>query len=214
MRLAGSPEAWLDLLDSMVPRILGLAIETWDALPRPGGAALEDPTTERLCRELRQNRDSIELPFRIDLQMAELDPAEGETQGRMDIVFSPLAPREDIYFCLECKRLNVVSPDGAVRPYASEYVTQGMFRFIRGRYAARVRQGGMLGYVLNGNIPQAIANVRRCIGQRRAELGMAEGDGLRPSSIMSGDDRVRETRHMRPHSAGHFCMHHIFASGT
>jgi hypothetical protein len=197
----------------MVPRILRLAIETWDAMPPPGAAAREDPTTEQLCRALRQNRDSIELPFRIDLQMVELDPAEAETQGRMDIVFSPLAPREDIYFCLECKRLNVVSPDGVVRPYASEYVTQGMFRFIRGRYAALVRQGGMLGYVLNGNIPHAIANVGRCIGQRRDELGMAEGDGLRPSSFMSGDDRVRETRHTRPHSAEHFRMHHIFASG-
>ena len=46
----------------------------------------------------------------------------GEDLGRLDIAFIPLVPREDIYFCLESKRLNVVK-DGKLRAYASEYVT-------------------------------------------------------------------------------------------
>ena len=76
----------------------------------------------------------------------------------MDIVFSPLVPREDVYFCLECKRLNVIN-DGQVRPYTSEYIIHGMLRFIRGQDAAQMRHGGMLGYVLDGNVEQAIENV-------------------------------------------------------
>ncbi|MEA2916556.1 MAG: hypothetical protein QOJ15_8637, partial [Bradyrhizobium sp.] len=30
--------------------------------------------------------------------MIELDPTAGQDQGRMDIAFQPLVPREDIYF--------------------------------------------------------------------------------------------------------------------
>ena len=63
-----------------------------------------------------------------------------------------------IYFCLECKRLNVVV-NGIKRPGGSDYVVHGMARFVSGQYASAVRHGGMLGYVLDGNIPGAIANV-------------------------------------------------------
>src|SRR5260370_24092365 len=76
--------------------------------------------------------------FQIRTQVGELDPVPGEEFGRMDIVFIPLVPREDIYFCLESKRLNVVK-DGETRAYASEYVTFGMLRFVTGQYSKAVR---------------------------------------------------------------------------
>ena len=132
MNLVGAPDEWIDFIDTFVPAILDLVISTWNAMPPPAPDAYEDPTTEELCHQLRQDRSARELPFRIDIQMVELDPEVGEGQGRMDINFSPPVAREDIYFCLECKRLNVVK-DGKVRPYSSEYVTQGMMRFIRGQ---------------------------------------------------------------------------------
>jgi hypothetical protein len=210
MRAVGSAEEWIGILDSLVPQILGMIVGTWDSQPIPGAEIREDPITEKLCRALRQSRSSSELPLRIDLQMVELDPAEGETQGRLDIVFSPLAAREDIYFCLECKRLNVVGADGTIRPYASEYVTEGMFRFVRGRYASRVRQGGMLGYVLNGDIANAIQRVANAINTHVQALGMSTASGLSGSVAVPSDSRFRETTHSRPHSADTFRMHHIF----
>lgn len=210
MRAVGSAEQWIGILDSMVPQILGMIVGTWDSQPIRGVEIREDPITENLCRALRQSRTSSELPLRIDLQMVELDPTEGETQGRLDIVFSPLAAREDIYFCLECKRLNVVGADGTIRPYASEYVTEGMFRFVRGRYASRVRQGGMLGYVLNGDIVNAIQRVATAIKTHAQALGMSTTSGLSASVAMPSDGRFRETTHSRPHSADTFRMHHIF----
>ena len=128
----------------------------------------------------------------------------------MDIVFSPMAPREDIYFCLECKRLNVVK-EGATRAYASEYVTHGMLRFVRGQYAAIVRQGGMLAYVMDSDLARAISNVDGAIARRRTELGMDGSDGLQPSSLRPDDSSARETVHLRQTaSSQRFRIHHLF----
>ncbi len=98
----GSPEEWIDLIATQVPSILALVIETWESMPPPAANEFEDPVSEALCMALRHSRSRCELPFRIDTQLVELDPAAGQDQGRMDIVFSLLVPREDIYFCLEC----------------------------------------------------------------------------------------------------------------
>jgi hypothetical protein len=143
--------------------------------------------------------------------MVELDPAAGEDQGRMDIVFSPPIPRESIYFCLECKRLNALVA-GEVRAYSSEYVRFGMHRFVRGQYAVAVRNGGMLGYVLDGDIAGAMANVEANIRSRHDELGMELPAQLQNSSIRPHDVRAKETTHRRQNARDPFSIHHIFVS--
>jgi hypothetical protein len=206
------PPEWINLIDTLVPDILNLVISTWEGMPPPAPDALEDPTTEELCRCLRQNRTSSDLPFRIDTQLVELDPAVDEEQGRMDIVFSPMVPRESIYFCLECKRLNVVY-EKSVRAYAAEYVLYGMMRFVRGQYSAEVCHGGMLGYVLNGDLGRAIKNVRGAIKANHRDLGMKAPGEMQPSSILPGNSRMKETHHKRQHRSDSFQIHHIFVSG-
>jgi hypothetical protein len=142
----------------------------------------------------------------------ELDPVAGEHQGRLDIVFSPLVPREDIYFCLECKRLNVCEA-GGVRPYFAEYVQYGMFRFVRGQYARSVRFGGMIGYVLNGDIAGAMAGVEGNISNCYRELRMAAPGRFRSSAARQNDDRVWETEHCRGADLGLLVIHHLFMAG-
>lgn len=139
--------------------------------------------------------------------MVELEPDEGEEMGRMDITFRPLIPREDIYFCLEGKRLNVIK-DGRRRAYASEYVSQGMQRFITGKYAKAVLHGGMAGFVLDGDIKNAIANVAANIKKHHRTLGMKPPGEFLLSTIMTTDNRVRETNHRRKGEC--FRIHHLF----
>ena len=212
MNLVGTPDDWIGLIDSLVPDILKLIISTWEQMPAPGGDALEDPTTEELSRWLRRNRDASLLPFQIQVQMVELGVDAGEDQGRMDIVFLPLIPREDIYFCLECKRLNVAYENG-VRPYASEYLTFGMLRFIEGKYATQVRNGGMLGYVLDGNVEKAIQNVSSLIQKRHEQLRMQPPGEMMQSSMLAEYGGIRETQHCRSFVSTSFLIHHIFAKG-
>ena len=210
----GSPDNWGDFIESQMPQILELVVGTWEAMPPPAGNELEDTVSESLCRALRQSRNRCELPFRIDTQLVELDPAAGQDQGRMDIVFSPSVPREDIYFCLECKRLNVRDHSGGTpRPYFVEYVQFGMLRFVRGQYANSVRFGGMLAFVLNGDVPAAIAGVEANIMQKQTELAMSQRGCFLPSSVRPRDSRVKETIHTRATQVHPFVIHHLFMVG-
>lgn len=209
MTVVGTPSEWVGLIDSLMPQILTLVVTSWEEMPSLAPDAGEDDITTALCRVLRQNRSARNLPFQIHTQQVELAPLHGEELGRMDIVFNPPIPREDIYFCLESKRLHVIK-DGQFRPYASEYVSFGMLRFITGKYAKAVRHGGMLAYVLDGNVPHAMANVGVNIRKQFSALGMAAPGAFLPSTVLIGDARARETHHNRAHEAGLFCIHHLF----
>ena len=209
MSVVGNPESWVDLLDSMVPAILRLTIAAWEILPSIPENEKEDNITLALCRALRQNREARSLPFQIHTQQVELDPHPNENTGRLDIVFNLLVPREEIYFCLEGKRLNVVN-DGVTRAYASEYVNLGMRRFVTGQYSHAVHHGGMVGYVLDRDVARAIANVEANLRARHAALGMKPPGKLVASEHLMSDVRARESHHQRPHQAVSFRIHHLF----
>lgn len=194
----------------MVPAILQLTVEAWESLPAFAGDETENAITLMLCRALARTRSARNLPFQIRPQQAEIDPAPEEEMGRMDIAFNLLVPSEEIYFCLEGKRLNV--PTGRrVRGYAAEYVTLGMMRFVTGRYSRAVRHGGMIGYVLDNDVKRAIAHVEASIKTQRVALRMARGHLVRSRYIRS-DDRIRESRHKRPHDGKVFRLHHVFVA--
>jgi hypothetical protein len=205
----GAPREWLDLVDQMVPQVLGLLISTWEGMPPPDPMSSEDRITDELWRALIRNRDVRRLPFKIRTQVVELAPAEGAGGGRMDIIFDVLVPREDIYFCLECKRLNVPQ-NGGIRANATEYVRAGMLRFVSGRYSNAVRHGGMIAYVINGDVQRAIRNVEANVRRNADSLRMLEPAQLRPSTVLKGDSRARETLHQRLGESATFTIHHMF----
>ena len=213
MAVVGIPTEWVDLIDPMVPAILNLVIESWEKMPVPASDDSEDNITNALCRALKQNRTARGLMFQIHTQFVELDPMPGETFGRLDIAFVPLVPREDIYFCLESKRLNVVK-DGQRRAYASEYVTNGMLRFVTGQYSKAVRHGGMLGYVLDGNVPGALSSVEVNIREHHLVLRMVPPGALEPSAALPDQRHARETAHQRVHEARLFRIHHLFMAAN
>lgn len=134
----------------------------------------------------------------------------GEEAGRLDIVFNLLVPSEEIYFCLEGKRLNVVTDDGK-RTYASEYVRLGMMRFVSGQYSRAVRHGGMIGYVLDHEIGRAIERVEANVRAQWDALGMTQPEGLGRSVVLGRtEERARESHHRRKNENGTFCIHHLF----
>ena len=131
----------------------------------------------------------------------------------MDIAFSPMVPHEAFYFCLECKRLNVTL-QGRRRTLGTEYVTQGMSRFVNRQYGDQVRHGGMLGYVLDSRVDLAITAVQTAIRARREDLKIAGEAGLRQSSFLPEMEHVFETAHVRDEAAPPFLLQHIFARAT
>jgi hypothetical protein len=210
--IVGSLDAWSDFIGPLVPRILTLVIETWESMSPPRRDAHEDPISKMLCYALRQSRTLVDLPFSIHYQYCELDPAPGQDQGRIDIVFVLAVPLENIYFALECKRLHVTSAAG-FRPYYSEYVTEGMIRFVSGRYAKAVRDGSMLAFVLDGDTARAKDGVGENMRSNSSELGMDPPGDFQASRARPGDARVYETHHRRSGQMAPIVIHHLFMAG-
>lgn len=213
MSVAGAADDWIELLERMLPELLALTIDTYGDIAKSCADKREDAITMVLCRALRSNRTIRELPFYIEMQRVELEPAAGEDLGRLDIAFLPSglpgAPDESIYFCLECKRLNVVVQD-IKRSGGSEYVAHGMARFVRGQYANAVRHGGMLGYVLDGDLSGAIVNVESNIRRQHVALCMKPPGTLDGSSALAGVPTAKESLHSRPGESTRFRIHHLF----
>jgi len=97
LSVVGTPTEWVDLIDSMVPDILALVVATWQDMPAPAADEKEDKITDDLCRALRQNRSARGLMFHILTQFVELEPLAGQELGRLDIVFMPLVPGEQVW---------------------------------------------------------------------------------------------------------------------
>ncbi len=208
--IIGDAEIWADTFpEELIPRMLNLVLSTWEPFTKPGPSDLEVPITQRFKHSLKQAKDFQRLPVRIEREPAEDNPQTGQELGRIDLKFLPaVSAREEVYFAFECKRLNV-SANGTRRTLAAEYVTQGMMRFVTGQYASSVHNGGMIGYVLDGNGDEAITSVDQNVQARRTELKMAAAAGLEPSTVHPNNRLVRETDHFRA-ARPTFRLHHIF----
>jgi len=213
MSVVGSPAEWDDFFSTnFIPQIIDLVLASWQAMSAPAPDQLEDKITIALYCSLSRNQSLCTLPFLIRVQDVEIDLELERETGRKDITFFP-ALQADVYFCLECKRLNVVE-EGETRAYASEYVRQGMTRFVSRQYSPFVRHGGMLGYVLNGDVGRAMKNIELNIQARHLELGMTPPGTFAQSSIKPENEHIRETHHHREAEAAIFRIHHLFIPRT
>ena len=97
------------------------------------------------------------------------------SKGKIDMVVF-LDKNKKKYLAYECKRLNVPR-NGNVRSLATEYVQDGIMRFVTGQYSANLPAAGMLGYVLDGDLCGAYEKIRQAIhaqfnnGQQAATCG-------------------------------------------
>jgi hypothetical protein len=145
--IAGNPASWDDFFrQSLIPGILAHVISTWDQMKKPEQTDLEDEISVKLYSALVNSKDRQRHAFLIQYQNVEVDTDLAKVTGRKDIVFFPSTPEqeEEVYFCLEAKRLNALV-SGKRRSLAGEYVREGMQRFVDRTYSRFVRHGGMLG---------------------------------------------------------------------
>jgi hypothetical protein len=203
----GHTTEWDNLFPyDLLPRILDLVIETWESFERPAPDDQEPPITRRFRSALKRSKNYKTLPFLIMREDVEDDYETGDELGRKDLAFYPMTPHEEVYFGFECKRLNALV-GGKTRPLASQYVTDGMMRYVTGQYARFLNQGGMIGYVLDGRREHAMGLVEENIRARRSELKMEAPGAFLPSRLKPGHALVRETEH---NLSRLFRVHHIF----
>ncbi len=199
-------DRWADQFPAdYVPLIYDLIMKAWPSVTKNANL-LEVPINRDLCCHLRRSSIRSRSPFSIHLESYELNVA-GEETGRIDLKFM-YGHHDHVYYSLECKRLRVPRADGKVAALASKYVKDGMFRYFNGQYAADLDKGGMLGYVMDGDVPRARSNVGASLEQNRKRLRMKSPASAKRSSILPSDPRMFDTSHAQP-PGRHFTIHHL-----
>jgi hypothetical protein len=209
---AGDVSAWDDLFaKELIPTVLGLVLDAWAQIQKPTDDEHEDETSTHLYCAMLTGKDRNRHPFLIQIQDVEVDMDLMKISGRKDIAFFPSLNDEDIYFCLEAKRLNAVV-GGVSKSLADEYVKNGMQRFVDAKYSKFVRHGGMLGYVLDGDVGRAMKNVAKNISANHQALLMDPPGTWMPSSTRPSDPHTKESGHHRARESVVFRIHHLFVA--
>ena len=121
----------------------------------------ENQISRQLCEKMREEKTRQNRR----LQILEEVGTFHTTAGRID--FMIIYDLEgDSYFGIECKRLSGKRRGRLDR----EYVTQGMMRFVTGKYSRRHPWGMMFGYVISGPRSSAIQFVRERVDEYRTRL--------------------------------------------
>ena len=210
--IAGDAVDWDDLfVKHLLPSVLTLVLDSWNRLDSPAPDEHENQTTIRLYAAMIKGKDRQRHPFLIRPQDMEVDTDLAKITGQKDLVFFPAANDEDIYFCLEAKRLNALV-SGQRKSLAHEYVKEGMQRFVDCKYSRHVHHGGMLGYVLDGEVDRAMTNVGGSIRRHHEALRMEAPGEMRLSSVRPDDVHARETHHTRRNDPVLFRIQHLFVA--
>lgn len=69
-----------------------------------------------------------------------------------------------------------------------------MMRFVKGQYAPRMKAGGMLGYVFDGEIDKARTSINKSVRNKRIVLRLLPPEQLTRSAILT-EMQIDETGH-------------------
>jgi hypothetical protein len=191
-----------------ITSILTCLLEAGEKLQKKRSSDHEDHLTRRLCARLIRFPIFRDGPLGIHPQQEILssNPDADTPSGRIDILVS-CGKGFHVYFAIEAKRLRTISPKGKSVAGNSEYVNEGMMRFIAGQYAPFMKTGAMLGYVFDGNIKKAQKGIDKYIQGKVKELKLKSPKRLVPSKILPNNS-IYETRHALLNRD--FSIHHIF----
>lgn len=186
-----------------VKQAIELILRSWESFNAK--VNLEDKITNKFYAHLIENKSRSTYFFTIVPRPAEIDE-QGEEIGEIDLKII-YRNQEKTYFSFECKRLRVHFPSG-FDTLAGKYVTEGMYRYFNGQYARELDKGGMLGYVMDGNIDVAVNDVKAAIEKRLLSLYMQENETLKASACTTSK-QVKETIH-KYGPTKRFTIYHVF----
>lgn len=193
-----------------IPIILRAVLKAGRTLEKQTPTEWENSLTRRLHSRLIRIYPFRDGPLSIQLQpeIPSLHQDEELLSGQIDLLV-PSNLGYQIYFAIEAKRLRYISPNGKFIPGNSNYVNDGMMRFISGQYAPLVQTGAMLGYVFDGHIAAARNGINGYIQIKANELKIGPPKKLTNSTILI-DNAIDKTHHDMEDRL--FIIYHVFLS--
>jgi hypothetical protein len=209
----GDSSEWDGFIESGgVATVLGLALDAWQHISLPAHDELEVAISIRLYTAMVKKQDRQLHRFLIRYEDVEVDTDLARETGRKDIVFFP-GHDGNYYYCLEAKRLNA-RIDGVMKSLADEYVKEGMQRFVDGKYSRHVFHSGMIGYVLDGDVSRAMANVLNNIQKHHTALAMDVPGNWADCPHRPDDQHAKETEHQRRGATRRLHLQHLFVTAV
>ena len=204
----GDPAAWASRFRSVDSQFLHRVAAVWpQCLARLPEEPLEDEITITLVKMLERDPLARRLFYYIEFHFEPfgyaLSDGRARSLGEIDIAVR-LDRDRDTYLAYECKRLNVRRPDGR-RSLSTEYVTQGLSRFVQEQYSEMLPVGCMLGYVLDGDIEHALRMVQEKIVSLRGDVGLIDEP---QSEVAIGVASRFYSRHRRSTGGGEIEVRH------
>lgn len=114
--------------------------------------------------------------------------------------------QDELHFVWEAKR---VGDKKAYSNLSSEYVNEGIYRFIDNEYAEGLNDAGMLGYVLSGNVVKIVGDINDSMGRISTNLPLPETDHLQLTHPIIQFQDVYQSRHTRIDNTT-ITLHHLF----
>lgn len=187
--LVGDAKDWTARFRNLDVRFLERVVAVWPrcraVLPQN---AHEDTITMNLVEVLSKDRKARRLFHYLEFHYEPLGyTTEGLAYSKGQIDMAVLLDQErGRYLAYECKRLNVGRRSGGTQSLATEYIKEGVVRFVTEKYAADLPVGCMLGYVMDGNVTTARLKVGAALDALKGEIGLVGTvtDGQSGGAIM------------------------------
>lgn len=194
--------------EGFVPEILDLVLATWKKLRLRRDVRLEPRITNLLNQAIEDEYTRQDKAWYVHPEIKDADPVTGKEISRTDIrLYHRGIPGQKLYFALEAKRLHVEAGDRTRASYGDYVGNEGMMCFITGKYSQAAPAGGMLGYVMDGDLKRAASGLSDAISSRSTELRLEVGSQYKASPLMPRHPWNGETHHKRVN--GMFAMYHL-----
>ena len=197
-------------IEQTVLQLVVDGFERWKTYGLDRNRDRENDFTVRLVAcmdEIRRERNMAMAPRyqHVELTDEMLEGyADPDRAPQIDIVVLWDRFTDDAYLSIECKRL---APDDLARLY----VVEGINRFVRGYYGAKVRIGAMVGYVIRGTTCEAFTRVNYQVERTH---GTGSEHILTPADPIRWLDTVFSSNHPRSSPFQAIRLTHLFFDMT
>jgi len=169
--LIGNPSLWLNKFINLEEKLLLRISHVWPNCKKGiNSSSLENNITNNLVYALQKDTQVRTLGMIIP-QYTLLDKdkvGDVVTKGIIDFALF-IRLDHDVYLAYECKRLNVIYKNKK-HSLSSEYVDEGMMRYISAQYAKKLPIGIMLGYVMDNDTLSAEKSIKKSINNKNTIL--------------------------------------------
>lgn len=113
------------------------------------------------------------------------------------------------HFVWEAKRVGDKRVNSDYGGLNSEYVNEAIYRFIRSEYAGGLRDAGVLGYVLAGDVPNIVNDVNESMGRLRNNPTLSPSNHMQVAPPIGEFNAVYKSSHTRTDTSS-IQLHHLF----